>query len=229
MAERRRSSARTRAEILRVTRDLLAEHDIQDVTMRDIGAAAGVDHALIHQYFGTKEQLVETILRAELEATAALAPPPGAPADFASLRAGIAHFLGDGRPYARLIARAELAGFAPERFLDPASGGPLRLMAQQLAAVQRRSGAPAEQLPDPDLVAAVLGATAFSLATLEPWLSAVLGLEPGELDARRDDVVDILLGLVVAASGVGSSGAPSRNGGGDGVTGSPPPPSTPVT
>ena len=117
------------------------------------------------------------------------------------------------RHYVRLIARAELAGFATERFLDPASGAPLRLMAQQLAAVQARSGTPVEQLPDPDLVAAVLGAALFSLATLGPWLSATLELEPGELDARRAEVADILLGLVAAASGVGSSGAPGRSGG----------------
>ncbi len=207
------SSAETKAEILRVARELFAERGVAKVTMRDIASGVGVDHALIHQYFGTKEQLVETILRAELEATAALAPPPDAPTDFASLRTGIAYYLGEGRPYLRLISRAELAGFAPERFLDPASGAPLRLMAQQLAAVQARSGAPVEQLPDPDLVAAVLGAALFSLATLGPWLSATLVLEPGELDARRDELLDILLGLVVAASGVGSSGAPGRSGG----------------
>lgn len=195
------SSGETKARILHAARELFAERGVSEVTMRDIGAAADVDHALIHQYFGTKEQLVEAILRAELNAVRTM-PRPVSPDDFRSLRGAVDYFLGDGRAYLRLITRAELAGLAPERFLDPDSGGPLRLMAHTLAGVQAQSGAPAGQLPDPRLVAAVFGAATFAFATLAPWLEATLELPAGGLDDRRGELAEILVGLVVAASGV---------------------------
>ena len=45
----------------------------------DIAAAAGVTHALVHRYFGTKEEMVAEILRREIGSAIAITPPAECP------------------------------------------------------------------------------------------------------------------------------------------------------
>lgn len=54
---RRSGSPDTRSEILEAAKGVFAEVGYDRATIRAIAAAAGVDPALIHHYFGNKEQL----------------------------------------------------------------------------------------------------------------------------------------------------------------------------
>ena len=54
---RRPGSEDTRATILAAARDTFAERGYDAATIRDIAARAGVDGALVHHYFGSKQQL----------------------------------------------------------------------------------------------------------------------------------------------------------------------------
>lgn len=61
-AERRRpgrpaGASDTRARILTNARELFARNGIHQTSIRAVAAAAGVDSALVHHYYGTKEQL----------------------------------------------------------------------------------------------------------------------------------------------------------------------------
>ncbi len=50
-------NSNTRERILDSARDLFARNGINNTSIRAVAAAAGVDSALVHHYFGTKEQL----------------------------------------------------------------------------------------------------------------------------------------------------------------------------
>jgi AcrR family transcriptional regulator len=50
-------SSNTRDRILDHARDLFARNGISNTSIRAVAAAAGVDSALVHHYFGTKEKL----------------------------------------------------------------------------------------------------------------------------------------------------------------------------
>ncbi len=54
---RRRGSPDTRKSILSAARTAFSEHGYDRASVRAIAAAAGVDAALVHHYFGTKEKL----------------------------------------------------------------------------------------------------------------------------------------------------------------------------
>ncbi|HEX6286615.1 MAG TPA: TetR family transcriptional regulator [Acidimicrobiia bacterium] len=54
---RRPGAPDTRAEILEAARSVFAERGFDRATIRAIAANAGVDPAMIHHYFGTKDQL----------------------------------------------------------------------------------------------------------------------------------------------------------------------------
>lgn len=52
-----RNAAATRANILRAARDSFGKQAYEQVGLREIGADAGIDAALICRYFGSKEEL----------------------------------------------------------------------------------------------------------------------------------------------------------------------------
>jgi AcrR family transcriptional regulator len=56
-AGRRPGENATRAEILAAARKLFAENGYNRTTVRSIGAAAGVNAAMVHYFFGGKEQV----------------------------------------------------------------------------------------------------------------------------------------------------------------------------
>ena len=53
----RAGSSDTRNRILASARELFASNGIRNTSIRAVAAAAGVDSALVHHYFGTKEKL----------------------------------------------------------------------------------------------------------------------------------------------------------------------------
>ncbi|MET8580540.1 TetR family transcriptional regulator [Streptomyces collinus] len=55
----RTESADTRDRILAAAREVFSEHGYEKTSVRGIAKAAGVDAALVHHYFGTKEQIFE--------------------------------------------------------------------------------------------------------------------------------------------------------------------------
>ena len=67
-------SADTRDRILTVAREEFSERGYEKTSVRAIAKAAGVDSALVHHYFGTKEQVFEAAI------AVALAPAADAPA-----------------------------------------------------------------------------------------------------------------------------------------------------
>lgn len=60
---RRPGSSGAREQILRAARDTFAELGYDRASMRLVASRAGVDPALIHHYFGTKEGLLQASLR----------------------------------------------------------------------------------------------------------------------------------------------------------------------
>jgi AcrR family transcriptional regulator len=60
---RRPGASTTREAIARAAAAAFAEHGFDAATVRGIAGAAGVDAALVHHYFGTKEQLFIAVMR----------------------------------------------------------------------------------------------------------------------------------------------------------------------
>lgn len=70
----RTESADTRDRILAAAREEFSERGFEKTSVRGIAKAAGVDSALVHHYFGTKEQVFEAAIEV------AFAPATHAPA-----------------------------------------------------------------------------------------------------------------------------------------------------
>jgi AcrR family transcriptional regulator len=71
---RRPGSPDTRAAILGAARALFATNGYAGTTIRAVAAAAGVDAALVHHYFGAKDDLFVAALELPVDPRVALAP-----------------------------------------------------------------------------------------------------------------------------------------------------------
>ena len=67
-------SSDTRDRILAGARELFARNGIRNTSIRAVAAAAGVDSALVHHYFGTKEKLFAAAVRLPIDPMTVLRP-----------------------------------------------------------------------------------------------------------------------------------------------------------
>ncbi|MDT5092056.1 MAG: hypothetical protein QOH60_1419 [Mycobacterium sp.] len=84
--ERRRpgrpaGSSDTRERILASARDLFSRNGIDKTSIRSIAADAGVDPALVHHYYGTKQQLFAAVIRIPIDPQAILGPLRSTPVE----------------------------------------------------------------------------------------------------------------------------------------------------
>lgn len=71
----------TRERILTNARELFARNGIGKTSIRSIAAAAGVDSALVHHYFGTKEQLFAAAVHIPIDPMLVIGPMREVPID----------------------------------------------------------------------------------------------------------------------------------------------------
>jgi AcrR family transcriptional regulator len=71
---RRPGAPDTRAAILVAARELFATHGFAGTSVRAVATAAGVDAALVHHYFGTKDDLFLAALELRVDPRVALLP-----------------------------------------------------------------------------------------------------------------------------------------------------------
>lgn len=196
MSSPRGDSTVTKQVILAAARELFAERGVDGVSVREIAAKAGVNHALVHRYFGAKDEMVGAILLAEGERMSAMGRPEADDRTaLEALRAVLAHALGEGRTSLLLLLRAEIDGYAPEQMLERA---PLRPLAVLRAWLE-------EHGPDEGVDAAaltmVIGAAVMGLAACAPLLAAGAGAGGADEDELLQRCVDVLVGA--AAAGIG--------------------------
>ena len=161
------------AAVQRAAVELLAEHGPREVTVRRVADLAGVNHALIHRHYGTKDALVRAVVTEQSQAlarTAAALPRTDA--------AGLLRLLEEHGAYWRILARIVLD--------DPAvlGGGELPAATATLALVTGGDAADHETRT----AAATAASTALGWLVFGPHLATVLGVEDAEL--FRDRVGD---------------------------------------
>ena len=83
---RRRGSPDTRSAILGAARSSFAAHGFAGTTIRAVASAAGVDAALVHHYFGTKDELFLAALELPVDPRALIGPAVAGPIEEAAER-----------------------------------------------------------------------------------------------------------------------------------------------
>jgi len=161
------------ARALEAAEALFAARGPEQVSVRDIAAATGVSHALLHRYLGGKDDIIAAVFARH----ASLIQEAGAgSSDLRVLTARLArHGLTYRRQYLRLIVRAAMDGVPYEISTDQFPG--MRELAR-LAALQAAQGSGGAWYPgiDPRFLIAALGAMYLGWAALDEVLLEAAGI-----------------------------------------------------
>lgn len=191
---RRRGREATTAAILDAARELFAERGYAAVTVREIAERAGVTHALVHQYVGSKADIFRAVLVRNENTILAAAPdnPDLLETTSLMLRQGLAH----GRSHIRLIVRSAMSGVpydrtsgrfeATERLIE---------LARQTAA----SASPAERAAkdvDSRVVIACVVSLFLGWAATESWVRPAAGLADMDDAELLDGIERVILGIL---------------------------------
>lgn len=164
---RRPGSDDTRGRILAAARAAFADRGFEGATVRDVAARAGVDPALVHHYFGTKQRLFVAAMQFPVDVAAVI------PGLLRGPREGL------GERFVRFIVEAwdgpdvrpMIVGVVRSASTDPTAAAMMRAV---LADGPLLAIATATDLPDARLRASLAGSQLVGIAMAR----YVVGIEP---------------------------------------------------
>lgn len=196
---RRPGNPDTRESILDVARQSFATNGFSGTTIRGIAGAAGVDPALVHHYFGTKEKLFLATIQVSVSPREVVDSITGGPIGTLGVRLATV-VLGVWESPAGVSLAAALRSAID----DPSLARPVRefLVSQVIGRVLRQAGCPPEEteirgaLLASQMMGVIMGRHVFRLeplasqpiealipdvgATLQRYLTGPLAASPGD-------------------------------------------------
>jgi AcrR family transcriptional regulator len=189
MAQRLRPAGRQDVveALLEAASALLSERNPASVSVREIAKAAGVNHGLVHHYFGGKPQLIVAVLDRRARALAdAVSPETDGRMALRSL------FLGpDAQAFARLLAYARVEGWI-------AAGELEGWVTRRLLEVARADGTATVHEARLRLRVAAVLALMLGWELFRPTVLSLAGLD--ESRANDEELVDAALSLLAAGA-----------------------------
>jgi AcrR family transcriptional regulator len=189
---RRGGREQTTAVILDAAEKLFADRGFTAVTVRDIAAAAGVSHALVHRYLGSKQDVYRAMLARRENVIRDAAPDEDdlLEATRLMLREAVLHQ----RNYVRLVAHSALHGLSYERTVGQfAATARLTTLALQTAADEGEARDP--DAPDPRFVIASAVAMLIGWSAAREWILRAADIEPMSDDEFVDRFERIVLDM----------------------------------
>lgn len=170
---------------------LFATRGPASVSVRDIAAAAGVNHALVHRHFGSKQEVLRAVLEQAAREMAAIVET------FPTVHAGLEVLLTasvEREMYWRTLARAILDGENPHGLQRDFPT--IRQLIALLQKERQQSGSDTQAHSPSSLDARVIVGTLSALmlgwVVFEPYLLRATGLEKDDRKQIRGQVVQML-------------------------------------
>ena len=177
-----RGRASAEEKLVTAAAELIAEVGPRAATVRAVSARAGVNHGLVHHYFGSKDALLRAAMVRLVHEHARFATEQAhgrpTPAPLALLQ---------DQAYLRAVVRCVLDGEMELATTELDEG--VSMPRRALEHAEQRSGAPA----DTRLKAHVATGMALEMgwAALEPFIAAVTGTKKSELAELRREAIAI--------------------------------------
>jgi AcrR family transcriptional regulator len=184
------------AAMLAAAERLFAERGFAAVSVRQIAAAAGVSHALVHRYLGSKNDILRAVLKSHENAIRDAADGAGDLSDAMALmlRAGLERH----KDYLRLIIQSSLQGVPFEETMGGLPAGEqLARMAEEVAAT-RPGHAPGDPLHGVTPRFAITAVIALYLGWVasEDWLLKAMDLDHTDEEALVAQLESVLRGII---------------------------------
>ena len=184
----------TTAAILDAAEELFSANGFEAVTVRAIAARAGVSHALVHRYLGSKGEVFRAVLSRNQGIILAAAPddPDLLTTTSLIMREGLTNH----RRYVRLIADSALHGLPYEQTTGRfAAVERLVELAERTASSAPSSERTGEDL-DPRFVIACVTALFLGWAATESWVLPAAGIRGMDEAEAIDGLERVMLGIL---------------------------------
>lgn len=172
--------------ILDAAMHLFAERSPHSVSVREIAAAAGVNHALVHRYFGSKDALLGAVLQ---HATRRGAEVVGHARDAQDAVLAVFRLRSRGEPYTPALARALLDGADPRALQDEF---PIMTRLVDLVVAERDT----TDVLDARVAVAAVAALLLGWQLFEPFLFAATGITEGDREPVEEALASLATRLV---------------------------------
>jgi AcrR family transcriptional regulator len=184
--------------------ELFSTQGFTAVTVRAIAERAGVSHALVHRYLGSKADIYRAVLIRDEDAILLAAGDDPGLLESASLmlRAGVTVQ----SQYVRLIAHSALHGLSYDKTSGRFAATERLIELAESAAASASAAERAEKDLDPRLVVAAAVALLLGWAATESWVRPAAGIE-----GMDDD--EVLAGLERVVRGILKDNVPGLSGG----------------
>jgi len=191
--ERETKRAATERAMLDAAERLFSERGFETVSVRAIAQAAGVSHALVHRYLGSKEEIYRAVMRRseDLIRDAAGATEDLGEAISLMLREGLINR----KPYLRLAAHSALHGLPYDTSIV---SFPAVQRLIELAEARASRAGPAEGVVEPRFAIAAIVALNLGWASMEAWLVEAAGLEDLDEESLVAGLERVMLYLAAA-------------------------------
>lgn len=174
----RATSRRTRQEtteaILDAAEQLFSERNPMSVTVREVAERAGVTHALVHQYVGSKDDLFNAVVqRVAPDRQLIIRASPSYREAIAALVPDVL----DRRLHSLTMVRSAMDGIEYLSLKERIATGQMLIDAARRAIADGEKRPSASPQIDPRVDVAALIALSFGWVALEAWLTAICGLD----------------------------------------------------
>jgi len=186
----RGSREQTTERILDAAAELFANQNPAAVTVRQVAEKAGVTHALVHQYIGTKDDLLNAVLqRVATDRTAIVE----ASVRLQDIARELVLQIATNRIHSKALVRSAMDGVEYVSLKDRIMTGQALLRLAEATAASDATPSAAPRDIDARVIIAAISSMAFGWAATEDWAWQVYGLDP----ADKEDVYRQLGDLAV--------------------------------
>jgi len=190
---RRLGRDETTARILDAAEELFSTHNPTLVTVRDVAEKAGVSHALVHQYVGTKDDLLNAVIqRAAPDRQRTI----GQVRDVRQVIPALVDDVLERRLHSRSVLRSAMDGIEYVSLKERITTGGLLIELGQEATSRGLTRRLSDDAMDIRIVLAGTVAMAYGWAAADEWLLEIFDLKDDDPEAVRAHLLELASAVV---------------------------------
>ena len=207
----RHPRSETTERILDAAEDLFSRRDPDQVSVREIAEKAGVTHPVVHEYLGSKADIVAAVIeRGAPRRQQIMVEHP----DFFEALPLVSGDVLNRRVHSRSVVRAAMDDRRYEALEDRILSGQMLLDLARKSIAEGASRLPAAAPVDPGFALAAATAMVYGWVAMEDWLVQfydLMGEDPADLRARLVEIVVQVAGLAFPPPAEAAASSPPKD------------------